>query len=46
MLQESNRIELKSELNDKLEREIVAFLNNREGGAWNINTANDKHLNR
>jgi len=32
MLQESNRIELKVDLNDKLEKEIVAFLNNREGG--------------
>lgn len=32
MLQESNRIELKATLNDKLEKEIVAFLNNREGG--------------
>ena len=29
MLQESNRIELKEKLNDKLEREICAFLNNR-----------------
>lgn len=32
MLLESNRIKLKSSLNDKLEKEIVAFLNNREGG--------------
>lgn len=32
MFQESNRIELKTTLNDKLEKEIVAFLNNREGG--------------
>ena len=32
MFQESNRIELKATLNDKLEKEIVAFLNNREGG--------------
>ncbi len=32
MLQESNRIELKAALNEKLEKEIVAFLNNREGG--------------
>lgn len=32
MLQETNRIELKGELNDKFEKEIVAFLNNREGG--------------
>ena len=32
MLQETNRIEFKSELNDKFEKEIVAFLNNHEGG--------------
>ena len=32
MLQESNRIEFKAELNDKLEKEIGAFLNNKEGG--------------
>ncbi len=32
-LTESNRIEFKRELNDKLEREIVAFLNYQEGGA-------------
>ena len=32
MLKESNRVELKADLNDKLEKEIVAFLNNREGG--------------
>lgn len=32
MLQESNRIELKTELNYKLEKEVVAFLNNKEGG--------------
>ena len=32
MLQENNRTEFKSELNDKLEKEVVAFLNNREGG--------------
>ena len=32
MLRESNRIEFKSELNDKLEKEVVAFLNNKEGG--------------
>lgn len=36
MLQESNRIELKAVLNDKLEREIVAFLNNHEGGVLYI----------
>ncbi len=32
MLQENNRTEFKTELNDKLEKEVVAFLNNREGG--------------
>ncbi len=29
---ESNRIEYKRELSDKLEKEAVAFLNYREGG--------------
>ena len=32
MLQESNRIEFKVELNEKLEKEVVSFLNNKEGG--------------
>lgn len=32
MLQENNRTEFKAELNEKLEKEVVAFLNNREGG--------------
>lgn len=36
MLQESNRVELKANLNDKQEKEIVAFLNNYEGGALYI----------
>ena len=36
MLQESNRIEFKSVLNDKMEKEIVAFLNNQEGGVLYI----------
>ena len=36
MFQESNRIEFKAELNDKLEKEIVAFLNNQEGGTLYI----------
>ncbi|MEG1753753.1 MAG: ATP-binding protein, partial [Christensenella sp.] len=31
-MQESNRIEFKAVLNDKLEKEVSAFLNNREGG--------------
>ena len=36
MLQENNRTEFKAELNDKLEKEVVAFLNNREGGVLYI----------
>jgi len=36
VLQESSRIEFKVTLNDKLEKEIVAFLNNREGGVLYI----------
>lgn len=32
ILQESNIIELKASLNEKLEKEVVAFLNYREGG--------------
>ena len=32
MMIESNRVEFKSKLNDDLEKEIVAFLNSREGG--------------
>ena len=36
LLQESNKTELKAELNDKLEKEIVAFLNYREGGDFYI----------
>ena len=39
MLQESNRVELKANLNDKLEKEIVAFLNNHEGGVLYIGVA-------
>lgn len=41
MLQESNRIELKEKLNDKLEKEICAFLNNREGGTLYIGVTDD-----
>ncbi len=41
MLQESNRIELKAALNDKLEKEVVAFLNNREGGVLYIGVDDD-----
>lgn len=43
MLQESNRIEFKAALNDKLEKEIVAFLNNREGGILYIGIDDDGH---
>lgn len=43
MLQESDRIELKTELNDKLEKEIVAFLNNREGGIVYIGIDDSGH---
>ncbi len=32
LLRESNITELKTTLNDKLEKEVVAFLNYREGG--------------
>ena len=32
ILQESNIIELKASLNEKLEKEVVGFLNYREGG--------------
>ena len=38
---ESNRIEYKSELNDKLERSVVAFLNTSEGGLLFIGVGND-----
>ncbi len=43
MLSESNRIEFKKELNDKLEKEIVAFLNNREGGVLYIGIDDNGH---
>jgi len=41
MLQESSRIEFKAVLNDKLEKEIVAFLNNHEGGILYIGLDDD-----
>ena len=41
MLQESNRVEFKAILNDKMEKEIVAFLNNREGGVLYIGLDDD-----
>ena len=43
MLQESNRVEFKVTLNDKLEKEIVAFLNNREGVMLYIGIDDDGH---
>ena len=41
ILCESNIVELKKELNDKLEKEIVAFLNYREGGDLYIGVDDD-----
>lgn len=41
MLNENNRTEFKAELNDKLEKEVVAFLNNREGGILYIGVDDD-----
>lgn len=38
---ESNRIEYKRELTDGLEKEVVAFLNAREGGVLYIDTDDD-----
>jgi predicted HTH transcriptional regulator len=38
---ESNRIEFKRELNDKLERSVVAFLNTSEGGLLYIGVDDD-----
>ncbi len=35
-MKESNRIELKRKLTDSLEKEVVAFLNYREGGYIHI----------
>lgn len=42
-MQESNRVEFKRTLNDKLEKEVVAFLNNREGGVLYIGVDDDGH---
>ena len=38
---ESNRVEFKATLNDKLEKEVVAFLNNPEGGLLYIGVNDD-----
>lgn len=43
MLQESDRIEFKVELNDKVEKEIVAFLKYQEGGILYIGLDDDRH---
>lgn len=43
MIHESNRIEFKSILNDKMEKEVVAFLNNQEGGILYIGLDDDGH---
>ena len=40
-MQESNRVELKRELTDSLEKEIVAFLNYRNGRAVYIPLCQD-----
>ncbi len=42
-MHESNRIEFKSVLNDKLEKEVVAFLNNKEGGILYIGLDDEGH---
>lgn len=43
VIQESHRVEFKSILNDKMEKEVVAFLNNQEGGILYIGLGNDGH---
>jgi len=43
VIQESNRVEFKSVLNDKMEKEIVAFLNNQEGGILYIGLDDNGH---
>ena len=40
-LEETNRIEFKREINDKLEKEVVGFLNYREGGTLYIGVDDD-----
>lgn len=42
-MQESNRVEFKGVLNDKMEKEIVAFLNNQEGGILYIGLDDNGH---
>jgi predicted HTH transcriptional regulator len=43
-MSESNRIEFKRDLNDKLEKEVVAFLNYKEGGIIYLGVGNDGTL--
>ncbi|MGN1318438.1 MAG: RNA-binding domain-containing protein [Lachnospirales bacterium] len=43
MLRESNRVEFNRKLNDKFEKEIVAFLNNQEGGVLYIGLDDNGH---
>lgn len=43
MLRESNRIEFKGVLNDKMEKEVVVFLNNQEGGILYIGLDDNGH---
>ncbi len=43
-LKETNRIEFKRELNDKLEKEVIGFLNNNEGGHIYIGIDDDGYL--
>jgi predicted HTH transcriptional regulator len=40
-MKETNRIEFKRELTDDIEKEVVAFLNYREGGKIYIGLADD-----
>ena len=40
-MKENNRTEFKSKLTDRLEREVVAFLNYREGGVIYIGVDDD-----
>ncbi len=42
-MHESNRIELKSELTDSLEKEVIAFLNYRDGGIIYIGVDDKSH---
>lgn len=43
-LEESNRIELKEKLTDSLEKEVVAFLNHKDGGVIYIGINSKKEI--